>query len=94
MVGYYTRFIKDFSKVASPLFGLLAKDSIFFWTSSYQEAFGILKEKFTIAPILRGPNWAMSFHIHTDASEKVVGEALGQVDDKFPYAIYLISKNI
>ena len=29
LVGYYGRFIKDFKKVTSPLFGLLAKDSEF-----------------------------------------------------------------
>ena len=29
LVGYYRRFIKDFNKLASLLFGLLAKDSDF-----------------------------------------------------------------
>lgn len=32
LVGYYRRFIKDFSKIASPLFGLLTKDLDFCWT--------------------------------------------------------------
>jgi len=54
----------------------------------------VLKEKLTIAPILIGTNWEFPFHIHTNASHKVVGVALGQVDDKFPYAIYFISKNL
>jgi len=53
-----------------------------------------LKEKLTTAPILRGPNWALTFHIHANASDKVVGAALGQIDDKLPYAIYFISKKI
>lgn len=31
LARYYRRFIKDFSKLASPLFGLLAKDVEFIW---------------------------------------------------------------
>jgi len=54
----------------------------------------IVKEKMTISPILRGPNWALLFHINIDASHKVVGAVLGQVEENFPYAIYFISKNL
>lgn len=46
------------------------------------------------APILRGPNWAPPFHIHTDASNKAIGAALAQIDEKLTYAIYFISKNL
>lgn len=92
LAGYYRRFIKDFSNADSPLFGLLAKDSEFCWTNSCQDALEILKEKLTTAPILRGPNWALPFHIHVDASNKFLGEALGQIYDKLPYVIYFISK--
>lgn len=56
LARYYRRFIKDFSKLASPLFGFLAKYSDFCWTDRCQEAFEEIKEKFTIAPIFRGPN--------------------------------------
>ena len=31
LTGYYRRFIKDFIKIASPLFGLLGKDVEFIW---------------------------------------------------------------
>ena len=79
--------------MASPLFGLLAKDSEFIWSKSSQEALDILKGKLTTAAILRGPNWALPFHIHDDASNKPIGAALGQEDEKFPYAIYFTSKN-
>eukprot|EP00253_Pinus_taeda_P031454 PITA_31454 len=76
--GYYQRFIKDFNKLASPLFGLLAKDSEFIWSKSSQEALNILKGKLTTAPILRGTNWALPFHIHADALHKAIGVALGK----------------
>eukprot|EP00253_Pinus_taeda_P022552 PITA_22552 len=50
--------------------------------------------KLVSAPILRGPNWALPFHIHTDASNKAIGAALEQVEEKLPYAIYFVSKNL
>ena len=79
LAGYYRRFIKYFSKMASPLFGLLAKEFEFISSGPCQEAFELIKKQLTTAPILRGPNWTLPFHSHTDASEKAVGAALGKL---------------
>jgi len=76
------------------LFGLLEKNVEFIWTDNCQEALDTLKSKLVTTPILRGPNWALPFHIHTDASNKAIGAALGKIDEKLPYAIYFISKNL
>jgi hypothetical protein len=92
--GYYRRFIKDFGKITSPLFTLLSKVVYYCWTLNYQEEFETLKEKLSTAPALQGPNWALPFHIHTDASDKFVGAVMGQDEDKKPYEIYFISKNL
>ena len=54
LAGYYRRFIKDFSKLASPLFGLLGKNVEFIWSENCQEALDTLKSKLVTAPILRG----------------------------------------
>eukprot|EP00253_Pinus_taeda_P002627 PITA_02627 len=94
LAGYYRIFIKDFSKLASLLFGLLGKDVKFIWTETCQEALDTLKRKLVIAPILRGPNWALPFQIHTNALNKVTRLALGHTNEKLPYAIYFISKNL
>lgn len=40
--GYYRRFIKYFSKLASPLFGQLVKDLDFCWKNKCQEDFEVL----------------------------------------------------
>ena len=72
----------------------MGKDVEFIWTKTYQEALDTLKSKLVTAPILRGPNWALPFHIHTDASNKEIGVALGQIDENLPYAIYFIRKNL
>lgn len=90
---YYRRFIKKFSKIATPLFLLLHKDNEFHWRAYCEKDFTNLKERLMITPILRGSNWNLSFHIHIDASNLVVGVVLGQEEeDKTYYAIYYISK--
>ena len=53
-----------------------------------------MKEKLVHAPILRGPNWSLPFHISSDASDLAIGVALGQEENKKSYAIYYISKNL
>ena len=46
------------------------------------------------APISRGQNWALSFHIHTDTLNKAIRVALGPNDENLSYALYFISKNL
>ena len=55
--GFYRRFIKDFSKIAKPLYKLLEKDAKFVWERECQESFEELKAHLTTAPIVRAPNW-------------------------------------
>jgi hypothetical protein len=57
-------------------------------------AFAGLKKLILTAPVLRGPNWKIPFHISTNASDIAIGTVLGQEEDKKPYAIYFISKNL
>jgi len=92
--GYYSRFIKKNSKIASPLFVLLMKNVEFKWTNLCQEAFVELKHQLSITLILRGPDWALPLHISSDASDTTIGVVLGQEENHIPYAIYFISKNM
>ena len=39
-------------------------------------------------------NWALPFHISSDAFDTAIGVVLGQQDGQEPYAIYYISKNL
>ena len=43
LVGYYTRFVNDFSKIASPLTNLLKKTTKLEWLDKYEVAFQELK---------------------------------------------------
>eukprot|EP00253_Pinus_taeda_P032641 PITA_32641 len=91
--GYYRRFIENFTKIASPIFKLLTKDCEFKWDPNCQTTFVTLKTRISEAPILRGPNWKLPFHISTDALDTALGAVLGQ-KDLVPYAIYYTSKNL
>jgi hypothetical protein len=92
--GYYRRFIENFTKIVAPMFGLLIKDVDFVWTEQCQTAFETLKAKLSVAPVLRGPNWTLPFHISTDASDTAIGGVLGKKEDQQSYAIYFVSKNL
>ncbi|GJZ09672.1 reverse transcriptase domain-containing protein [Tanacetum coccineum] len=74
--GFYRRFIKDFSKIARPLTKLLEKDTLFEFNEECHNAFKLLKEKLTCAPVIISPNWNLLFEIMCDASDFAVGAIL------------------
>ena len=83
-VGFYRRFIKDFSKISRPLTNILQRDVPFVFYDDCVEAFETLKKALTSAPIVQPPDWNLPFEIMCDASDYVVGAVLGQrVDKKF-----------
>ena len=55
-VGFYRRFIKDFSKVAKPLCSLLEHDMPFHFDNECQQAFGELKRALVITLVIISPN--------------------------------------
>nr|GEX46259.1 putative reverse transcriptase domain-containing protein [Tanacetum cinerariifolium] len=70
LVGYYRRFIENFSKIAKPLTLLTQKNKTYVWGDKQDEAFRILKEKLCNAPVLAlldGPN---DFVVYCDASKQ------------------------
>lgn len=70
------------------------KNVEFKWTDLFQKEFDELKHQLSTTPILRGPDWALPFHIFSDASDTAIGAILGQEENYIPYAIYFISKNM
>ncbi|WMV41402.1 hypothetical protein MTR67_034787, partial [Solanum verrucosum] len=55
LAGYYRRFVKGFSIIASLLTKLLKKEVKFTWDDESQENFETLKSLLTQAPILTLP---------------------------------------
>jgi hypothetical protein len=91
---FYGHFIKNFSQIARPLTGLLAKDAPFIFNNECHEAFQILKKALISAPIIQPPNWKLSFEIMCDARDFAVRAVLGQTKDKKHYAISYASKTL
>ena len=92
--GFYRRFIKDFSKIAKPLYKLLEKDANFFLEKECQESFEEMKSHLTTAPIVRPPNWQLPFEVMCDACDLAIGAALGQREDGRPHVVYYASKTL
>jgi hypothetical protein len=81
LANYYRRFVKDFSKIAAPLFNLLRKDTPFVFGKDCDEAFENLKKALSSSPVLRPPDFNREFFLYTDASGYALGAVLGQKDD-------------
>ena len=92
--GFYRRFIKDFAKIAKPLYKLLEKDAQFIWEEECQKSFEELKSHLTTAPIVRAPNWQLPFEVMCDASDLAIGAVLGQREDGKPHVVYYASKTL
>nr|GEW49389.1 hypothetical protein [Tanacetum cinerariifolium] len=80
-VGFYQRFIKDFSKIARPMTCVLKKDTPFHFSKERVKAFQTLKRKLTEAPILIAPDWDMPFELMCDASDFAISAVLGKLID-------------
>ncbi|GJV48116.1 reverse transcriptase domain-containing protein [Tanacetum coccineum] len=93
-VGFYRRFIKDFSKISRPMTHLLEKDTPFIFSEECVQAFQTLKKKLTKALILIAPDWDQPFELMCDASDYAIGAVLGQRIEKHFRPIHYASKTM
>jgi hypothetical protein len=77
--NFYRRFIKDFSRIASPLYRLVKKDTVFEWTIEADQAFRRLKQAFIEAPVLAQFDPDDETTLETDASGHCSGGVLTQL---------------
>ena len=77
-IGFYRRFIMDFSKISKPFDKLLQKDAKFIWGEDCQRRFEELKDYLTTTPIVRALNWQLPFEVMCDASDLTIGAVLEQ----------------
>ena len=78
LCNYYRRFVKNFSKLATPLNQILQKDTKFNWSQECEESFQALKHALVTAPMLKYPDMNAPFILSTDASGTALGYILGQ----------------
>ena len=92
--GFHRRFIKDFSKIAKPLYKLLEKDAKFSWDGDCQKSFEELRSHLTTSPIVQAPDWQLPSEVMCDASDLSIGAVLGQREGVKPYVVYYASKTL
>jgi hypothetical protein len=63
LAGFYRPFVRDFSSIATPLHELTKKGILFSWGTTQEEAFTILKDKLTHAPLLQLPDFNKMFEL-------------------------------
>ena len=80
LVGYYRKFIPNFSRRAKPLNDLLKKTQTWKWEREQEESLRDLKEQITKPPVLQFPDFTQPFVLTTDASDYAVGSILSQGD--------------
>ena len=78
LAGFYRCLVRDFSTIAAPLNELTKKDVPFVWGTAQEEAFTVLKDKLTHAPLLQLPDFNKTFELECDASGIGLGGVLLQ----------------
>ncbi|GJS33391.1 putative reverse transcriptase domain-containing protein [Tanacetum coccineum] len=86
LVGYYHRFIKNFSKIAKPLTILTQKCKTFDWGEEQELVFQTLKDKLCNASVLALPDGPEDFAVYYDVSGIGLGCVLMQKGKMIAYA--------
>ena len=94
LCSYYRRFINKFADIARPLHKLTEKATRFNWTESCQQAFDLLKQTLTSAPILSYPKEQGKLILDTDACQEALGAVLSQVQGDMERVLGYFSKSL
>jgi hypothetical protein len=78
LVGYYRRFIMNFSKIVKPITKLLKKGNKYVWSEACDEAFKHLNKLLITSPVLAQPDTTKPFDVYCDASGTGLGGVLMQ----------------
>ena len=94
MVTYYSRFVKNFSSLLSPLYELLKKGAVFKWTSVESQAFSKIKTELSESELLANFEGNHPVIVETDASPVGVGCVLLQEVNGRERPVYFASKKL
>jgi len=88
--NYYKDFIQHYSYIMRPLHHLTRKNIAYEWGDEQQKVFAILKQLFTLYPVLRNPDPDKRYILDTDASKFAVGTTLNQdySDSRHPIGFF------
>lgn len=93
-VGFYRRFIKDFSGIAYLLCNLLEKNVKFEFHKAFMKAFVCLQENLTTAHSIIAPDWSKPFELMCHANSVALRTMLGQSRDNILHPVYYSNKTL
>ena len=83
LANYYRWFVKDFAKIAKPLYEMTRKEMKWSWGERQQKAFEELKERFMTEPVLVTPDLDKEMRVEADVSDFAMGRVLSmKCEDK------------
>ena len=91
LANFFSHFIKDFSKIVTPLHKLTCKDAVWSWRSAEQNTFDELKWHFTEKLVLSMVETTKELRVEADTSYYATGAVLSMkdVDGKCHPCVYL-----
>ena len=92
--NYHREHIKDYAKLAAPLYEVTKKKGSFRWEKEQQDAFKIIQQALLKSATLAYPYPDEPFILDTDASNDTIGAELVQVYDGKEYVVCYASKVI
>ena len=95
LANYYRWFVKDFARIAKPLYKTTRKGKKWEWGEKQQRAFEELKRRFMTEPVLVIPDLDKEMRVEADASDFATGGVLSMKceDEKWRPVAY-ISKSL
>ncbi|WVZ58347.1 hypothetical protein U9M48_008626 [Paspalum notatum var. saurae] len=94
LAEFYRRFVPNFSTIAAPLNELTKKGVAFHWGKPQEDAFNLLKDKLTHAPLLQLPDFGKTFELECDVSGVGIGGVLMQENKPVAYFSEKLSGHI
>ena len=93
LANYYRQFVKDFAKIAKPLYEMTRKEIKWNWREKQQKVFEELKERFTTELVLVTPDLDREIRVEVDMSDFAMGGVLSmKYEDKKWMLVAYISK--
>ena len=94
--GYYRKFINNYASIAAPLTDITKKGNPtkVIWHEKANQAFEELKGALCNAPLLRLPNFDLTFVLRKDASDSGIGAVLLQCHDDVYFPVAYASKKL
>ena len=94
-LGFYRRFLPDFSKRTVNLTNLTKSTGKFIWTSEHKKEFEDLQAALVAKPCLALPDFSKEFQLYTDASGEALGAVLTQLDENnYPHPVAFASRKL